>query len=315
MSDASSCNLLEVLATLTVPNHPAEAAQDRLPRRPGRMVRRLLRHPLFWLGGGMLALLLAFSFAGPLLFSYHAGETAIDVAQQFLPPSRLHPLGTNVLGQDELAQMMIGGQAPIVTGFVATFIASLLGLGIGIVSGLAGDFLDSTLMRLTDMFLSIPQVVPILLLDSLFQASTDVLVLVVALTSWPAMARIVRARTLAVRHLPFMEAARADGATWPRILLRHLLPNMLDDVIMAAANLFARVVLVMAITTFVGLGLPPPWNWATMFAANMDGVFGGQWWTVFPPGIAFSILLLSVFYLGEALRQSLNPQQASEARQ
>lgn len=279
------------------------------------MLRRLLRHPLFWLGGGLLFFLLAFSFLGPELFSYHAGETAIDVAQQFLPPSRLHPLGTNVLGQDELAQMMIGGQAPILTGFVATLIASLLGIGIGLIAGVAGDVLDSILMRLTDMVLSIPQVVPILLLDALFQASTEVLVIVVALTSWPAMARIVRARSLALRHLPFMEAAQASGAKGPRVLLRHLLPNMLDDVILATTNLFANVVLIMAITTFVGLGLPPPWNWATMFAANMDGVFGGQWWTVFPPGIAFSILLLSVSYLGEALRQSLNPQQGQEARQ
>ena len=262
----------------------------------------------------MLAFIVLFSFVGPLLFSYHAGETAINVAQQFLPPSPRHPLGTNVLGQDELAQMMIGGQAPIITGFVATFVASVVGILIGIVSGVAGDTADSLLMRLTDIFLSIPQVVPILLLDALFEASTEVLVLAVALTSWPAMARIVRARTLALRSLPFMEAAEASGARRGRILLRHLVPNMLDDIILATANLFANVVLIMAITTFVGLGLPPPWNWATMFAANMDGVFGGQWWTVFPPGVAFSVLLLSVFYLGEALRLAVNPQRAGEAR-
>jgi len=254
----------------------------------------------------MLGFLLAFSFLGPLLFSYNAGETGIDVARQFLPPSLHHPLGTNVLGQDELAQMMIGGQAPIVAGFV--------GVVVGLVAGSAGGPVDAWLMRAADVVLSIPQVVPILLLDALFQSSTGVLITVVALTSWPALASVVRARTLAVRRQPFLEAAAATGAGHLRILLRHLMPNILDDVLLALESLFANVVLVMAITTFVGLGLPPPWNWATMFAANMDSVFGGQWWTVFPPGIAFSVLLLSVSYLGEGLRLSLNPLAASERR-
>ena len=316
LGDRTPCPAMEVLVTLPLSKARVGLAEERQIRgRTDRTVRHLIRHPLFWLGGGMLCFLLAFSFLGPLLFSYRAGETAIDVAQQFLPPSPSHLLGTNVLGQDELAQMMIGGQAPIITGFVATFVAALLGIAIGLVSGFAGDVGDSFLMRLTDIFLSIPQVVPILLLDALFQASTEVLVIVVALTSWPAMARIVRARTLALRHLPFMEAAHASGAKGLRLLLRHLVPNMLDDIILATTSLFANVVLIMAITTFVGLGLPPPWNWATMFAANLAGVFGGQWWTVFPPGIAFAILLLSVSYLGEALRQALNPQQAREVRQ
>ena len=263
----------------------------------------------------MLACLLLFSFLGPLLFSYSSGETAINVSQQFLPPSPTHLLGTNVLGQDELAQMMIGGQAPIITGFVATFVAAILGIAVGLVSGFGGDTLDSFLMRLTDIFLSIPQVVPILLLDALFQSSTGVLVTVVALTSWPVMARVVRARTLVLRQMPFMEAAQASGARALRILWRHLMPNMMDDVILATTNLFVNVVLIMAITTFVGLGLPPPWNWATMFAANLAGLFGGQWWTVFPPGIAFAVLMLSVSYLGEAVRQALNPQRARAARQ
>ncbi len=287
---------------------------DVRSHRARRIALRLLRHPLFWVGGGMLGFLLAFSFLGPLLFAYHAGETAIDVAHQFLPPSGLHPLGTNVLGQDELAQMMIGGQAPIVAGFAATAAAALTGLAIGLLAGYAGRTVDSLLMRLADLFLSIPQVVPILLLDALLGASAKVLVIVVAFTSWPVMARVVRARTLTLRGLPFIEAAHATGAGTSRLLLLHLLPNMLDDIIVATTGLFANIVLVMAITTFVGLGLPPPWNWATMFAANMDGVFGGQWWTVFPPGIAFSFLLLSVSFLGEALRHAFNPQHGTARR-
>jgi len=298
-------------APASSPELPPDAPDAR--RGALRFLRRLGRQRAFWVGGGLLAFLLVFSFLGPLIFAYHAGETEIRVAQQFLPPSLAHPLGTNVLGQDELAQMMIGGQAPILAGFEATAIAAAIGILLGMAAGYGGAAADSLLMRASDVVLSVPQVVPILLLDALLQPGTQVLVLVVALTAWPPMARAVRARTLALRSLPFMEAARAGGAPLGRTLRRHLLPNLLDDILVTGAQVFANVVLVMAITTFVGLGLPPPWNWASMFAGDMNGVLGGQWWVVFPPGIAFSLLLLSVSLLSEGLRHALNPAYGGQA--
>ncbi|MDA8346770.1 MAG: ABC transporter permease [Thermaerobacter sp.] len=295
----------------THPLTPGIDRQDVAIRLP-RKWRRLFRHPLFWIGGSMLALLLLFSFLGPV-FDKAAGEH-YDMATQLFGPSFAHPLGTNVLGQDELAQLMVGGQRPILAGFATAIAAAIIGIATGLVAGYSGSVFDSVLMRITDMFLSIPQVVPILLIESLLGASTKSLIIVVALTAWPAAARIIRARTLIVRRQPFIEAAIACGDSHARILVHHVLPNLLDDIVVASTNLFANVVLVMAITTFIGLGLPPPWNWASMFAGNMDNIVGGQWWVVYPPGLAFSVLLVSVYFLGEAVRSALNPQESMEAQ-
>ncbi len=285
----------------TLPQTFASAPAPRAARR----WRRLLRDREFWFGGVLLIAIIGFAFLGPAL-DPHVGEH-YDMAAQTLGPSLGHLLGTNVLGQDELAQLMVGGQSPIIAGVLAAAVASLIGIAMGTIAGYGGRLADSALMRVTDVFLSVPQVVPILLIESLLGASTKSLIIVVALTAWPATARIVRARTLVVRQQPFIEAAIAGGASRSRVLLHHIVPNVLDEIIVATTNQFANVVLIMAICTFIGLGLPPPWNWASMFAADMPNIISGQWWLVYPPGIAFAVLLLSVHLLGEAVRHALNP--------
>ncbi|EQD30002.1 binding-protein-dependent transport system inner membrane component, partial [mine drainage metagenome] len=198
----------------------------------------------------MLTFLVLFAFVGPLIDTHAAAH--YNMSQQFLPPSPAHLLGTNVLGQGELGQLMIGGQRPIIAGFIAAIAASILGVAVGIVAGYGGRFVDAMLMRVTDMFLSIPQAVPILLIESLFGASTRSLIIVVSLTSWPTVARLIRGRALVVKNLPFMEAARASGGSKGRIVMRHLIPNMLDEIVVSSTNQFANVVLIMALTTFVG---------------------------------------------------------------
>ncbi len=286
---------------------PESVSTEPLPyaerRHASRRWSRLLHDPHFWVGGSMLASLFLFSFVGPV-FDRAVGEQ-YNMAIQFQPPSLRHLLGTNVLGQDEVAQLMVGGQLPIITGFVAAFGAALIGYLVGLVAGYSGNLVDSVLMRFTDLFLSVPQVVPILLVEALLGANTRSLIIVVVLTSWPTTARILRARILVLRRQPFVEAALSGGASHARVLLQHVLPNAADDIIVAFVNQFANVVLIMAIASFIGLGLPPPWNWASMFWGNMDSIT--QWWLVFPPGIAFSALLVSVYFIGEALRHALNP--------
>jgi peptide/nickel transport system permease protein len=275
-----------------------------------RRWRKLRRHPLFWIGSLLLLFLLLFSFLGPV-FDPHVGEH-YNMALSMLPPDPAHLLGTNILGQDELAQLMVAGQQPIIAGFITAAFASLIGVLVGITAAYSGSMVDSMLMRITDMILSIPIVVPILLLESILGASMGSLVLVVALTAWPATARIIRSRTLVVRRQPYVESALSSGASHAWVLRRHIVPNVMDEIIVAATNQFANVVLIMAICTFVGLGLPPPWNWATMFSENIGSVLAGQWWLVYPPGIAFSVLLVSVYFLGEAVRHALNPRASRE---
>jgi peptide/nickel transport system permease protein len=291
--------------------HLALDEPARAPNRLGWQWRRLLRTPLFWSGGLLLLFLLLFAFLGPVL-DRSGVVTTYNVAQQNMPPSPAHILGTDVLGRDVLGALMVGGQIPILSGFAAGFAASFLGIFAGIVAGYAGGAADSAIMRVTDLFLSIPQIVPVMLIESLIGASTGSLIVVVALTAWPSTARIIRTRALAVRSLPYIEAARAGGVRPGAIIRRHVLPNVFDEIVSATAHQFGNVVLVMAIVTFLGLGMAPPWNWASMFAENIPYFVSGDWWLVLPSGLLFSALIVSVFWLGEAVRMAFNPQESAE---
>ncbi len=280
---------------------------EATPRLPGAAPwRRLLHHPLFWSGFTLFALLVAFAFLGPAF--YHKDVNTINVAMSLLPPSATFPLGTDVLGENELGRLMIGGQVPIWSGLLAALGATWLGTALGIAGGFGGRIADSVTMRLADGVLGVPQVVAILLTESIFGISTGLLVLMFVLTAWPLTARLVRAETLGMRAAPFIEAARAEGASRSRVIARHVLPNLFDALVATFTTQFTSAVLVIAITSFVGAGLGPPWNWATMINANQDALLSGQWWLIVLPGALFALLVVSVYLMGEALRAAFNPQ-------
>ncbi len=274
-----------------------------------RKWHRLSRQPYFWIGSITLLGLVLFCFLGPYLFAHGVGY--IDVPRQFQPPSLRFPLGTNALGQNELAQVMVGGRLPIVAGFATALIASAIGVIAGLAAGFSGASMDNALMRLTDMVFGVPQVVPVLFFEAILGASAETLVLTVALTAWPTTARLVRSRVLRERGLPYVEAARAAGASGLTVLVRHVLPNIMDTIVGSVATQFGNGVLIIAITTFVGLELPPPFDWAGQIGAyGVEFLFSGYWWLFVPAGVAFSLLLLSVYFLGEAVRTAFNPQSA-----
>ncbi len=283
-------------------------AKAEAPPRPASVALwlRLWRHPLFWSGLGLLLFLLLFSFLGPVF--YHRDVDTIHVGMSLLPPSRSFPLGTDVLGENELGRLMIGGQVPIWSGFLSALGATALGALLGIAGGFGGRLADGVTMRLADGVLGIPQVVAILITESIFGISTALLVLMFVVTAWPATARLVRAETLALRVTPFVEAARAEGAGLARLIARHILPNLCDALVASFTTQFTNAVLVIAITSFVGAGLGPPWNWATMINANQDALLSGQWWLIVLPGALFALLVVSVYLIGEALRAACNPQ-------
>ncbi len=258
----------------------------------------------FWSGTIVLFALCVFSFIGPSVYLQDA--TTINVNQQLLPPSWKFPLGTNVLGQNELARLMLGGQLPIAAGIVTTLIVMFIGIATGVLAGVRGGVWDNVLMWITDGVMSIPQVVLVLFIEVTHGSTPVVLVLAVSLTAWPAAARVVRSQVLLIRQMEYVQAARAVGNPETRLIMRHIIPNLTDTILAVGASQFANSVLVLAIATFVGLGVGS-FDWASMMASDFRDVVSGQWWLVVPPGVLFSALILSVYSIGESARQALRP--------
>lgn len=263
--------------------------------------KRVARTFGMWVGAMMLLALVAFSFLGPCLYSI--GATQADPALQLMPPSWRFPLGTNVLGQNELARLMLGGQLPILAGFITMFVVMTIGGVIGVLAGSAGA-LDSILMRITDGVLGIPQVVLVLFIEAVHGSTPEVLIFAVAVTSWPSVARIVRAQVLVLRNMDYVHAAVAVGNSQGRIAIRHLVPNLLDTLLTLATAQFTNSVMLIAIATFIGLGVGS-FDWASMLASDFNSLTSGQWWLVIPPGLLFSALIIAVYLVGESARRSM----------
>lgn len=291
------------------------AAEGALVARSvaSRQRRALLHHPLFWVGIAVIAALAVFSFAGPLV--YHVDPNAVNPNVSDVPPNAQHLFGTDILGRDELARVMWGGQGFMLVGFVSAVAASLLGSVVGLVAGFAGGLTDRILMRVTDLFLGIPQLVPLLLIDVMFLPNDFTMILILAFTSWPLVARLVRAETLTVRERDYVQAAVASGASQSRVLRRHVLPNILSTAIVASSSQLGSTVLILATASYLGFGLPPPSpNWASMVADATQYLTSGNWWLFLAPGLAFMILQVSVYFVADAVREAFNPQVAREVR-
>lgn len=266
----------------------------------------LFRSPLFWLGALLLVGLTAFSFGGPLL--YRASPYATHVSQFLRPPGRGLPLGADALGRNELARLMVGGQGLILIGLVSALVATLVGTVVGLWAGEQGGAWDRLLMGLADTLLGVPQLVPLLLVDVLLRPSAVTMVVVMAATGWPVVARLVRAKTLGIREREFVASAVAAGANGRRVMFRHVWPNLMSDVLVAASGQVASSVLLLATATFLGLGLPPPTpNWATMMAGSVNRLAGGLWWLAVPAGLAFVLLQISVHFIADAVRSAFDP--------
>ncbi|HBQ93877.1 MAG TPA: peptide ABC transporter permease, partial [Sulfobacillus sp.] len=222
---------------------------------PSRFRRIFWHHPLAWTGLIGLVALIGFSFAGPLI--YRASPYALHLTAILQAPSFRFPLGTNNLGRDVLARLMLGGQMSLEVGFAAAVSAMLIGIIYGLVAGYVGGWLDVIMMRLVDLLRAIPGLFLLIFLDSLVTPSPGLLILLIAFTSWHGVSRLVRAEVLSLKHRLYVEASRAVGGSTAHIALRHLLPNILGTVIVATTFMVADAVLVIASLSFLGMGLPP----------------------------------------------------------
>ncbi|HEV8438366.1 MAG TPA: ABC transporter permease [Methylomirabilota bacterium] len=278
--------------------------------------RRFRRHRLAMLGAGMLAVMVAAVLLGP--FVYRVPINEIDFKAKLKGPSWTHPLGTDDLGQDVLARMLYGGRISLAVGVAAMLIAISVGTAVGAVAGQMGGTMDHALMRVTDLFLCLPQLPLLLLIVYLFRdvlkkafgPEAGVFILIVAVIGglrWMPVARLVRAQFLSLREKEFVEAARGLGAAPLRQVIRHILPNAVGPVIVAGTIDVAAAIIAESSLSFLGLGFPPDIpTWGRILSDAKDNLDFAPHWAIFP-GTAIFLTVLSINYIGDGLRDALDP--------
>jgi peptide/nickel transport system permease protein len=205
--------------------------------------------------------------------------------------------------------MMYGGRGLILVGLASSAVAAVLGTLVGLIGAVFGGWVDRMTTWATDVVLSIPQLLPLMLIMVLLRPSPLTMVFVVGATTWPLIARLVRAEALSILERDYIEAARSLGASQWRILLQHLLPNLWGTILTASSNQVAAAMLVVATVSFLGFGLPPPSpNWAGMVSSGTNDLMLGSWWLMLFPGLAFILLQFSVNFIAEAIRSALTIQ-------
>ena len=267
--------------------------------------RRLLRNPLTAAGGAVILFFFLVS-AFPGLFASHE-PNRIDIVNILRPPSAAHPLGTDDLGRDVLARVVYGARVSLKVGFVAVGIATALGLLVGLLSGFYGGWVDAVLMRFVDMMLCFPTFFLILSVIAFLEPSIWNIMTVIGLTGWMGVARLVRAETLSIKERDFVAAARAQGAGDARIIFRHVLPNTLAPILVAATLGVAGAILTESALSFLGIGVQPPTpSWGNILTSGKDNIEYAWWLSLFP-GLAILFTVLGYNLLGEGIRDAADP--------
>ncbi|WP_343808365.1 ABC transporter permease [Paenochrobactrum glaciei] len=277
---------------------------------------RFRRHRLAVFSVWLLSLLVLAILFVPMIWK--VGINEIDFTSTLEGPTAAHPLGTDDLGQDILARLLYGGRISLAVGFTAMLMAVLVGTIVGAIAGISRGSVDAGLMWLTDLFLSLPQIPLLLLMIYLFRDPLKeiagpemgmfiLIVVVIGGFRWMPVARLVRAQFFSLREKEFVEAARALGASPLRQVLRHILPNALGPVIVAATIDVAAAIITESTLSFLGLGFPPDVpTWGRLLYDAKDYLDVAPHWALFPGGIIF-ITVLSINYIGDGLRDALDP--------
>jgi oligopeptide transport system permease protein len=272
--------------------------------------KRLKRNKLAVAGGIVVILVVMLALVGPWLFYLYNGFTyqTQDLSIRLADPSWLHPLGTDILGRDLLARLLYGSRISLMVGLISTLVSLIIGVTYGAVAGYFGGRVDDVMMRIVDVIYSLPYIILVVILLALFERSLFLLFAALGAVSWLTMARIVRGQVLSIKNEQFIEAARSIGVSNLMIIFRHIVPNTLGPVIVYATLTVPSVILQEAFLSFLGLGVQPPMpSWGVL--ANE----GAQAIAVHPllliaPGALMALTLFSLNFLGDGLRDALDPQ-------
>jgi ABC-type dipeptide/oligopeptide/nickel transport system permease subunit len=268
-------------------------------------LREFVKNRLAVTGVGILVFFVVFCFLGP--FFYHPNLLTVSLINAHDPPGAGHPLGADVNGFDVLGELMKGGQAALEIGFFAAFVAITIGALVGAVAGLAGGIVDTVLMRLVDIFLSVPFLFVVLILAARYGATVLSLSLVIGGFSWQVPARLVRGEVLTIRERDFVLAARTAGTGSWRLIRKHLLPNSLGVMIVNVTFQVADAILAVAYVGFLGFGLHyPNLDWGDMISDGVTYMQDGYWWLIYPVGVCIVLTVMALNFIGDALRDSLD---------
>jgi oligopeptide transport system permease protein len=289
--------------------------------------RRLLKNKLAVFGLIVVVLITIASVIGPSVIKRTTGFTPdyiptndIRLIRSF-PPftgpdgqfSWLHPMGTDNAGRDQLARVLQGGQISLFVGIISTLVSLLIGVSYGAIAGYVGGRLDNMMMRIVDVLYSLPYVIVVIVLLSMFRSQTprgQLVLLFIALgsVSWLTMARIVRGQVLSLKNQEFVLAAKATGVSTPRIIFRHLVPNTLGPVIVYATLTIPQIMLTEAFLSFLGFGVQAPLaSWGSLASDGIQNIAIFPWQLIFP-GVTMALTLFSLNFLGDGLRDALDPQ-------
>jgi len=282
-----------------------ERGQSRPPGIWHSLSRHLCKDPLGLLGTAILIFLSFLALAAPLLAPYSVG--AQDLSQRFAPPTSLHPLGLDELGRDILSRLMFGARISLFLSFVVVSCSAVVGLTVGAVAGFVGGWTDDLVMRGIDILMAFPGILLAISLVAVLGPGLGNLVLALCLIGWVGYARMARAQILRAREMEYVLSARAAGARSERILFLHLLPNISGPILIQATVGMAGVILSEAGLSFLGLGLPPPSpSWGSMLRSGSQHLFDAPHLIVYP-GVAIMLTVLSFNFLGDAVRDWLDP--------
>ncbi len=288
--------------------------------------RRLRKNHLAMFGGTVLIVIIVFALVGALQLASRSNSPLLSWIPDPLPhsfdgtnleianesPSRSHWMGTDVLGRDLFVRLMVGGAISLMVGLVSTAVSFVIGVSYGAVAGYIGGRTDQVMMRTVDIIYSLPYIFLVIVLVSIAGRSFVILFAALGAVSWLTMARIVRGQVLSLKHQEFVEAARCVGASTFVIIFRHIVPNTLGPVIVYTTLTIPTVMLQEAFLSFLGLGVPPPYSsWGTLVNDGVASMAIYPWQLIFP-AVTLALTLLSLNFVGDGLRDALDPQMRRE---
>ena len=299
---------LSGLATIA-PEHDPSAAPGMLPAgKPRSAFRRsldvFLDNKLAVTGVAIFVAMVIFCWFGPLV--YHTDQVHVNLANANLPPGAGHPLGTDSSGYDILGRLMSAGQISLTVGIAAAALATIVGVMWGAVAGYFGGVFDSVMMRIVDALLSIPTLFLALVVVAIVSPTTQVLILVIALTSWLTTSRLVRGEALSLRVREYVQAMKVMGGSGARAVGRHIAPNAIGTIMVNATFQVADAIALVVALSYLGLGVPPPQqDWGGMLSNGVQYVYDGYWWQIFPAGFCIIIVITAAIFIGEGLRDAV----------
>lgn len=273
------------------------------------IVRRFLRHRLATISLAVFVLLILIALVGGRVWHFQYADVSNDFSQ---PPSVKHPMGTDEIGHDVMAQVLRGARKSVQVALLVAFLSTALGTVVGAVSGYFRGWVDASIMRVVDLILTIPTIVILITLSA--QASSSAgswffIAIIIAALLWAPISRTVRGQFLSLREKEYVEAARALGATNRRIIFRHLLPNALGPIIVAATIAVALAILIESALSFLGVGIRPPDTSLGLLVSDGQQAASTRPWLFYFPGLYIILIALTVNFVGDGLRDAFDPTQ------